>query len=575
MPINLEPILKTAEPIYGKAHAEIMCRKLAEMIAKYQFPPQLIAYSERDAILITYGDMVTHPNEDPLFTLRRFLNHHAKKAINTVHILPFFPYSSDEGFSVIDYKTVNPRLGSWDDIHALSVDFSLMMDLVANHSSVEHQWFKGFLAGRKAYENYYISISPDSDTRSVFRPRTSPLLTPFETKAGEKYVWTTFSADQADLNYQEPQVLLEMLDTLLLYASQSARYIRLDAIAYIWKELGTSSIHLPQVHAIIQMMRMLLNAVSPGVKLITETNVPHKDNISYFGNGMNEAQLVYNFSLPPLTLHAFHTGDSEIFSRWAATLEAPSESTTFFNFLASHDGIGITPAHGLLPQNEITRMAERVEASGGYVSYKTNADGSQSAYEFNINYFDALDDPQESGIPVKLKVRRFITAHAIMAALQGVPGIYFHSLFGSTSWFDGARKSGTPRTINRQRLLLERVEAELANENSLRHQIYTGLKDLLLARRLHPAFHPNASQSVPWVNPSVITILRHARGTGRKAICLHNIRAEKTQVNLGEISGLAEISDPVRVIYHNNPANSVLDGQTITLSAYESVWLEV
>ena len=400
--MDLSKINNLAAEIYGQPDADLFCQELAQRIARYKYPSYNQDFSQKDIILITYGDMVARQGEKPLSTLHQFLGKHVSSVINTIHILPFFPYSSDEGFSVIDYKSVHSCLGNWNDISQISDDFFLMVDLVANHTSIKSEWFRQFLKDEKRYNNFYIIVPDREDTREVFRPRTSPLLTPFDTAHGKKYIWTTFSADQADLNYKDFHVLLEMIDVLLYYVSRSAKFIRLDAIAYIWKELGTSCIHLPQVHMIIQLMRLVLDHVAPGVKLITETNVPHKDNISYFGDGQNEAQLVYNFSLPPLTLHAFHTGNGEIFSRWASSLKTPSKTTTFFNFLASHDGIGVTPAHGILPSGEISDMAERVEAAGGFVSYKTNSDGSKSAYEFNINYYDALNDPFDSSIPTKL-----------------------------------------------------------------------------------------------------------------------------------------------------------------------------
>ncbi len=571
--MNLEPIKRIAEKVYSQTATEHICRELPGIIARYQYPAQKAEYSEHDAILITYGDMVTREHEKPLITLHQFLKRHAHAAVNTIHILPFFPYSSDEGFSVIDYKTVNSDLGKWEDVHAFSQDFSLMFDLVANHTSVECAWFQGFLDGKEQYRDYYISIPPNSDTRSVFRPRTSPLLTPFNTSHGIQHIWTTFSADQVDLNYQDPQVLLEVIDVLLFYASQSARYIRLDAIAYIWKELGTACIHLPQVHHIIQILRLVLDIVSPGLKLITETNVPHKDNISYFGNGKNEAQLVYNFSLPPLTLHAFHSENSEIFTQWAAGLKTPSETTTFFNFLASHDGIGITPTHGLLPQIEIAQMARKIALNGGYVSYKSNADGSKSAYEFNINFFDALINPHATETS-DLQVRRFTTAHAIMSALQGVPGIYFHSLFGSPSWHEGAKQSGTPRTINRERLQLEMLEQDLADEHTLRNRIFSALSQLLTVRSQHRAFHPGSPQTVPMVNPSIITIIRRDPENNEIIICLHNIVPQQIQIDLNSIPGLPESAlDTARVIYYNSDSKHDLHKGAITLFPFESVWL--
>ena len=559
--------------IYTDNQAAFIHHQLPSLLEKYQLPNNKKSFSEEDIILITYGNMVTKEDESPLKTLHTFLALHAAKVINTIHILPFFPYSSDEGFSVIDYISVNPVFGTWDNIHSMRQDFNLMFDLVANHASVDHQWFQKFLVDSGKYADYFITVPPGKDTSDVFRPRTSPLLTEFETARGRERVWTTFSADQVDLNYKSPHLLLEMINIMLYYVAQGASFIRLDAIAYIWKELGTSCIHLPQVHCIVQLMRAILDIHAPGVKLITETNVPHKDNIRYFGDGYNEAQLVYNFSLPPLTLYAFHSGNSEIFTRWAAALKTPSDETTFFNFLASHDGIGITPAHGILSNQAIARMADKVEAAGGYVSYKTNADGSESAYEFNINFFDALNDPdQENGL-IELKVRRFITAHAVMTALQGIPGIYFHSLFGSTSWIEGAEKSGTPRTINRERLALDTLESDLTDHNSLRSRIFIGFKKLLAARIHCPAFHPNAPQKAPLLHQAIITIIRDHPESGFSIICLHNVSEDAVEIDLGNNLTFTHDDHALSITYQNSDKNHPLQDSRVMMAPYETVWI--
>ncbi len=354
-------------------------------------------------------------------------------------------------------------------------------------------------------------------------PATLPLLTDVETAAGPRRVWTTFSTDQVDLNYAEPEVLLEVIDTLLFYVAQGAEFIRLDAIAFIWKESGTTCIHLPQTHEIIRLMRSVMDLVAPHVAIITETNVPHDENISYFGNGFDEAQMVYNFSLPPLTLFTFQTGNAEVLSKWARTLTLPSAETTFFNFLASHDGIGLTPARGLLTEREVQSMAERVEAVGGFVSYKTNPDGSKSAYELNVNFLDALRDPQNRQEAIDFEVKRFIASQAIMLALRGVPGIYFHSLFGSRNWQKGVEQTGRKRSINREKLHARVLKADLADQESLRHQIFSNYCSLLNARRAEPAFHPNGGQDVLDIDPAVFALWRTSLDGHSKVLCLHHV----------------------------------------------------
>ncbi|HEY5902515.1 MAG TPA: alpha-amylase family glycosyl hydrolase, partial [Anaerolineales bacterium] len=341
--------------------------------------------SQQDSLLITYPDQVQEPGSSPLRSLGEFCRERLSGLVSGIHILPFYPWTSDDGFSVVDYRQVSPEYGTWDDLGLLGRDFRLMFDAVINHASVESPWFQGFLAGEPPYRQYFITPLAGADLSAVVRPRALPLLTRFETADGPQHVWTTFSADQADLNYKDPAVLLEIIDVLLFYVLRGADFIRLDAIAYLWKEPGTSCISLPQTHAVVQLFRAILDELAPHVSLITETNVPHAENISYFGDGRNEARLVYNFSLPPLVLHAFQTGSAEVLSRWAGTLTLPSPEVTFFNFLASHDGIGLNPLRGILTEHEIERVIERAIAHEGLVSMKSDPEGTARAYELNIN----------------------------------------------------------------------------------------------------------------------------------------------------------------------------------------------
>ncbi len=295
---------------------------------------------EKDAILITYGDQVQGTDEPPLRALAAFLTSRLSQVISGVHILPFFPYSSDDGFSVTDYRRVDPSLGSWQDIEHIGQEFRLMFDAVINHISRESDWFINFQQGDPLFQDYFMTIDPNADLSQVVRPRPLPLLTPVETKNGVQHVWTTFSEDQIDLNYANPRVLLEIVDLLLFYVAKGAEIIRLDAIAYLWKEIGTSCIHLPQTHQVVKLFRAVLDLVAPGVLLITETNVPHAENVSYFGKPLpekdqtDEAQLVYQFPLAPLILHTFRTGDASKLTRWAASLQTPSPGTTFL--ISSH-----------------------------------------------------------------------------------------------------------------------------------------------------------------------------------------------------------------------------------------------
>lgn len=505
------------------------CRRPAGGPAGTRAPAAL---TERDALLITYADQVRGPGLTPLAAFDRFARDHLRGVVSGIHLLPFYPWSSDDGFSVKDFFAVAPEYGTWDDITRLGGEFDLMFDAVFNHMSAESGWFRGFLAGDPAYRDFFVTVEGAPDLSAVIRPRALPLLTEFPGAGGRQRVWTTFSADQVDLNFKNPAVLAAVLEALLFYVRQGARFIRLDAIAFLWKEPGTTCLHLPQTHRIIRLMRAVLDEVAPQTLLITETNVPHRDNVSYFGDGTDEAQLVYNFALPPLVLHSLQTGDATKLTGWAQSLRLPSDRVTFFNFLASHDGIGLNPARGILSEEEIAALVRRTEERGGFISCKNLPDGSQAPYEMNINYLDALSAPAAAE-PPELAARRFLTAQAIMLCLQGMPGIYFHSLFGSRGDRPGAEASGIKRRINREKLDRARLEAELAEPASLRHRVFAGLRALLQLRCGHPAFAPAARQTVLDLDPRVFAVRRESLDGRDRMLCLHNTGTEEISVHPG------------------------------------------
>ncbi len=594
--------------LYGADQAPALLERLSTILTQFQQRnPQLPAgreclapqerLTERDAILITYGDQVTEPGKPPLQTLAEVLDKYVRDAIAGVHLLPFFPYSSDDGFSVIDYTAVNPDFGTWADIKRLGRNFHLMFDAVINHISAHSGWFQEFLKGNPEFADYFIVVEEGTDLSQVVRPRALPLLTRVQTAhpstglrraqtsrrtiepssrsghCGERLVWTTFSADQIDLNYANPEVLLRIIEILLFYVERGAEIIRLDAIAYLWKKIGTPCIHLEETHEVVKLFRTVFDAVAPHVMLITETNVPHEENISYFGDGTDEAQMVYQFSLPPLVLNAFHSGSAQHLSEWAATLEAPSDTTTFFNFLASHDGIGVTPALGILSAAEIQELVEKTQTHGGYVSYRANPDGTQSVYELNISYFDALSSPRAAE-PLDLQARRFLASQAIMLSLAGVPGIYVHSLFGSRSYPAGVEQTGHYRSINREKFRRSDLERELAHPASLRNRIFYSYLHLIRTRTTHRAFHPNGPQQVLPVHPALFVVLRTAPDGSASLLCIHNVSnaAQSFQANLDSL--LLPCSGQVRDLITGTTFPVDISGNlTLHLAPYQVLWL--
>ena len=551
--------------LYGEPRVGELTRRVATVIERHVRPahPAPGPLSEQDVILIAYGDQVTQESESPLATLKGLLLAQLGGLISGVHILPFFPYSSDDGFSVIDYRQVDPNLGTWDDVGQIAASSRLMVDAVINHISSRSEWFQAYLRGDAAYQDTFIAVDPNQDLSAVVRPRDLPLLTRFETALGPRHLWTTFSEDQIDLNFANPEVMLEILDLLLFYVRNGAQIIRLDAIAFLWKQISTPSIHLPQAHHAVKLMRAVLDVAAPGVLLITETNVPHSENVSYFGDGGDEADLVYQFPLPPLVLHSLISGDASRLSAWARDLSLPSNRVTFFNFLASHDGIGVRPAVGILSEDEIEALAEIPERSGGQVSYRARRDGGRSPYELNVTYLDALSNPEEFTTAPQRAVDRFLAAHAIMLAMPGLPAIYFHSLFGSRNDLARVQRSGRARSINRQKLRLELLTKELANRDGLRHQIFSGFSKLLRARRSNEAFSPSSSHRILDLGPSAFGVTRDSQ-SGSSVHCLHEVAGAGSEYRLDE--GVA-----ARDLLTNNQ----VDLGRVRLGPYQVRWLAV
>ena len=518
-------------------------------------------WNQQDAILITYGGSIRDDTEVPLSTLHQFLRQHLTGTVNCVHLLPFFPFSSDDGFAVIDYRQVNPELGDWADIERLASDFNLMMDLVINHCSRENLWFVDYVNNVSPGKDYFIEMDPDSDLSQVVRPRSTPLLTQVHTHGGVRHVWATFSDDQVDLNFANPDVLLEFISIFLFYIARGARFIRLDAIAFLWKQPGTRCIHLRQTHEVVKLLRDIIDLAAPQCVLLTETNVPNGENISYFGHS-DEAHMVYQFSLPPLLLHALHRGDASYLTDWAIDYPRPPGGCTYFNFTASHDGIGLRPLEGLLPEAEIAQLLDAMRGYGGYVSMKANADGIDTPYEINITYFDALRGTHRGSDA--LQVDRFVCAQSVMLALQGIPALYVHSLTATPNDQHGVEHSGRTRAINRHVWDLQRLNELLQDPQSDSARVFNELKRRLRVRRRHPAFHPDSDQQTLDLGNRVFALWRLARY--QRVLVINNVTARKAGVAVGEreylLAGSETITDGIGPYRFQISANSFFQTNT-------------
>lgn len=512
--------------IYGEAAAREWLPRLSERVreAAALLAGEPAAAENQRVILIAYPDQFYDGEEKKLTVFERFAQKYLEGVFDTIHFLPFCPYSSDDGFSVTDYLKIREDLGDWGDLKRLSGRFTLMYDFVCNHMSAESGWFRKCLAGDPDYEKYFMRMSGREDLSEVVRPRTTPLLTRFDTAKGERYYWTTFSADQVDLDYHNPEVLWEAANVFLSYLERGGSWIRLDAVGFLWKEPGSSCMHLEKTHGLVKLFRGMMEEVCPGGRIVTETNVSHGENVSYFGNGFDESHMVYQFPLPMLVLYSFFRQSAAILSRWAAGLSLPSAGTSFLNFLASHDGIGVNPVRSLVPEEEIGALIRHLqEKSGALVSYKENGDGTESPYEVNVTYFSALQEAYD----FETAKRRYLNAHGVLLGMQGDAAVYINSYLGMENDKEGVRRTGRNRSINREKHACAALTGELERAESRQGQIRRELERLIRVRKGCDAFDAHADQRVLEEQEELFAYVR--TGRTKTALCLHNFSEKRME----------------------------------------------
>ncbi|MDW7710499.1 MAG: alpha-amylase family glycosyl hydrolase [Deferrisomatales bacterium] len=583
-----ERLLRRLAFLYGEARAKEWLPELERILTVHvaHKPPEMHEkergydpaerFHQEHEVLITYGDLVKGQGETPLSVLHDFVVALYPEAINTLHLLPFFPYSSDRGFAVVDFRRVDPQLGSWEDIRRKKACYDLMFDAVLNHCSSQSEMFLEFRNDHPDYREFFIAFdSPDDLTpdqrRKIFRPRTSDILTRFDTLSGPKWLWTTFSADQIDLNFRNPAVLMQVIDSLLFYIRGGADLLRLDAVTYLWAEPGTESVHLPQTHEIVKLVRDVVDAVALGVALVTETNVPFDDNVSYFGDGSDEAHMVYQFTLPPLVLHAFYREDATLLTRWAAQVHPPSDRATFFNVLDTHDGIGLVGAKGFLPPGELGFVIETARARGAYVSYKRTGELEEEPYEINSTWWSALD-PGAGEEPLKTKVRRYLATRAVPLVLQGVPGIYVHGALGSPNDHEAVRRSGVKRDVNRGFVDADRVRADLQDPHSKLSLLHRWGGRMARTRAGLRVFHPNGRQRVLSLAPQVFAVCRSSPEGDEHLLALINVTGGPVALAVPR-EKLPERAAAWRELLSGTHLTADAEALRVPLEPYQVAWL--
>ncbi|MEZ4873423.1 MAG: alpha-amylase family glycosyl hydrolase [Bdellovibrionales bacterium] len=515
-------------------------------------------FTQNDCMLICYGDHLQN-QKPPLQSLAEFYNSNYVNLFNAVHLLPFYPSSSDGGFSVKDFESVCPQLGTWADIE--NFEGNLMFDAVVNHTSCQHKWFKGFAQGLDEFKDYYISFEHNDnrleDYKNVTRPRSTPLFTSYNIEGRDQLVWTTFSNDQVDLNFRNHKILEEWISLIALYVKEGAKFLRIDATPFLWKKPNTTCANLNETHIIVKVFRAFLDLYSPDTCLITESNVPHMENIAYFGNGTDEAQIVYNFSLAPLILHGGFYQNAGILKKWAFNFSHHPQNQVFLNFTSTHDGIGMRPLEGLVDDIDVVAMCEHAQLTGGAVTTRT-VGGEEKPYEINSTWMSFVFDER---LPPEESANRFVGQHLIALCFPGVPAIYFHNMFGAFNDGDTFIATQHRRDLNRKRYKKDEF-IQLTQEHPFHKMVFEKMSLLLRLRRERSYLSPSAAFSLLETPDEVFAFSRVAENI--KGNFYINFSKDKQNIFI----------DGDQSILCSGSSRDSIDGSRLLLNPFSYCWTE-
>ena len=533
---KISSILKTIyKPSLNEKDIDYLEDQILQIIKKFNQNnlKKKLPIPEKTSLVICYGDNINSNQKSSIQVFRNFFKKNLKKYFNAIHFLPFYPSSSDSGFAVKDHYKIEKRIGSWSDIKKISKSSHVMADIVINHSSARGLWFKNFLKKKRPGKDYFLTVNSKFNTSKVVRPRDHKLLKKINIFKKSEYLWRTFSDDQIDLDFKNPSVLLRFIKIMVHLVNNGVTIFRLDAIAYLWKKNATNCINLKQTHEIVKLFRLITNLLNVQTLIITETNLPEKENLSYFGKN-DEANWIYNFSLPPLLIHAFLFENSSYLNKWSKNLPNTKFQNSYLNFIASHDGIGMRPTEGILNKRSLNNFLRRLKKNGSKFSYRKVQNKSRKVYEANITVFDALkkSDTDPNG---KFFLERYVAAHAIMISFEGIPAVYFNSLFGKAN--DEAKYviTGNNRDVNRYKWNHKNIKKKLSEKNSKQSIFYRNLVNLLEIKRKQKAFHPNAKRINFDLGKKMFCFKRISLDKKQTILCITNLSSKIQQLRLNSL----------------------------------------
>ncbi len=467
---------------------------------------------KNEIMLITYGDSMGRNLKE----LKQALDRHFVRAVGGVHILPFFPSSADRGFAPIQYDKVDEKLGTFDDVKAISEDYPVMFDFMVNHISRSSLYYRDFQENKDGspyrdffirYKDFWDKGEPTPEQVGLIykrKPRAPYIEVEFADGTSEK-IWCTFSEEQVDLNVESPVTKAFIQDTLRHMCRRGASMIRLDAFAYAVKKPNTSCFFVePQVWDLLYEIEEIVKPY--GVEILPEIHEHYSIQQKIAEKGF----WVYDFALPMLVLHALYTGRGDHLKHWLDI--CPRKQ---FTTLDTHDGIGVVDVKDLLSDEEIEETKEMLFAKGANVKkiYNTAAYNNLDIYQINCTYYSALGNRDQA----------YLLARAIQFFAPGIPQVYYVGLLAGANDIALMESSRQGRDINRHYYTMEEIE------EAVKRPVVQKLRELMIFRNEFPAFSGSISTSLPDENS--IRIVRESGGY--TAILQADLRTHEFTIETG------------------------------------------
>ena len=451
--------------------------------------------------------------------IREHLHYFQELGVNLIHIMPILKCpegESDGGYAVSDFRQIDPRVGTNQDLRLLATelrkrDILLTLDVVVNHTSREHEWAQKARAGDEVYQNYYYTF-PDRDIPDQFEasmpevfPQTAPGNFTWEPDM-QRWVMTVFHDYQWDLNYQNPAVLIEMLDIVLYWANQGADVVRLDAVAFLWKKIGSTCQNERESHLILQLLKDCVQVSAPGVLFIAEAIVAPVEVIKYFGEdaiNSKECEIAYNATFMALLWDAVATHSTRLLYRSIQNLPDKLERATWLNYVRCHDDIGLgfddadIAAIGFDPAAHRKFLVDYY--TGGYAASESrgvafghnskNGDARIAGALASLVGLEAALERQDEAATERA-IKLILLLHSMILSFGGIPLLYYGDELATLNDYryrDNPSKSNDSRWVNRPRLDWERAERR-HTPGTVEFRVFNALRKLIAIRKETPAF---------------------------------------------------------------------------------------